>query len=739
MEDYELGLAKTDGGNERPSPEQVTAVKEVLDTIRKDLTDHVFSTREEMNDVRFCRWPGQSKDGRKRDDALNEAAKPFDGASDTRPFTTDSIINFIVAELSTAAAKATPRDTGMESTDARSGGFNSTLIKWLITNQWHDYRRQVELAVQYAYGDSPGAAVFWVDWCEDMEVALQLLTVEDISSMIGAILPEDSSEEEQLNIVDMLTNPERGDDLKDILSNFFPNLRPGRISKMVAQIYKEGEAEFPMPRIKSAMPKMRALRLFKDVFFPRHIEDIQRSPLVALASYYTKSEVREEAAKYGWKKTFVDDLLESGGGRSAFNETALSSAIEAIPTDAKPTNDLYEVLTVFTRAVNEDGIPGVYWQTLSYFVEEPATGRNLFDRKHGGYPCVYFSREALTSCLVDSRGVPEVTNTDQSSIKLLDDSFEDHTQVATNPVRKIPKGYPAGTFRWAPMAEIEIGPRESTSIGYVEPPDYPTANKDHYQRMRRKLSEYWGIPFEEVNERFLVMYSQQRVDGLLNALRQVFTISLQLIDQYMDIERIARITGQSPESIDATRSEREEIQGKYDISLTFDVRDLDMEFLVKKVEVALKFRQIDADNLIDYSKIAVNAVAALDPNWAQDAVRTPEAASAIEAKGAREDLIKMLNGVRPERPQDNHAQNFPARLQILQQEMELRMNNPQAFPPVTPAAAALIQEQMEYLGHQSQQRTNAITGRTGVQETDLSQVGMEQMPPAGPEMQPEVM
>jgi hypothetical protein len=722
-DEYRLDQIAADGGSEPAKNEQVSAVKVHLDKIRSDLSDNVYSERERLAKVRFCQWDGQSADGRKRD-VQGKPALPFDGASDTRPFTADSIINFIIAELVTSATRATPRDSGMESGDSQTGGFNSTIIKWLVTNQWRDYRKSIELAVQYAYGDSPGACMFWTDWCEDMEVSLQKLTVDELAAQIGQQMDPEAPEEEQLNTLDMLFNPERAEDLKAALSSYYPNLSQSRISKVVRSIYKGEDAEFPVPRVKAAMPKMRVLRLFKDVFFDRNVEDIQKAPVVALANYYTEAGVREEAAKYSWKKTFVDSLIEGGKGRSAFNDSALTPAVSAVSTATEPNEDLFEVLTVFTRAVNEDGIPGVYWQTLSYFVEEPATGRNLFDRSHGEYPFDYYARESLTACVVDSRGVAEIAQTDQNSIKLLDDSFEDHTQVATNPVRKIPKGYPSGTFRWGPMAELEIGPRDANNAGYIEPPAYPQANKDHYLRMRRKQAEYWGIPFEEVNERFLVMYSQKRVDDLLDVLRKVFTRSLQLIDQYMEPEQIARITGQSVQSLDQNRRMRSEIQGKYDISLTFDVRDLDMEFLIKKVDTALKIRQLDPSQRINTGAIAVNAIASLDPNWAKDAVRSEAQANSIEEQAAKDDLVKMLNGVQVPLTEDPFSIDPAVRLQTLDKELLLRQQNPQAFPPISMAAAAIIGDYRANLEQMAAQQTNAITGRTGVEPTDLSQIGM---------------
>lgn len=733
-ENYNLGKIAADGGSEKASPEQVSAVKVQLDKIRRDLSDNVYAERERLGKVRFCQWAGQSDDGRKHD-MQGAPALPFDGASDTRPFTADSIINFIISELVTAATRAVPRDTGMESGDSRSGGFNSTLIKWLVQNHWRDYRKSIELAAQYAYGDSPGACMFWTDWCEEMEVSLQKLTVDELAAQIGQQMDPEAPEEEQLNTLDMLFNPERAEDLKATLAGYYPNLSSGRIAKIVRSIYKGEDAEFPVPRVKSALPKMRVLRLFKDVFFDRDVEDIQKAPVVALANYYTESGLLEESAKYGWNKKFVDELVEKGKGRSAFNDSALTPAAAAVSTASEPEKNLFEVLTVFTRAVNEDGIPGVYWQTLSYFVEEPATGRNLFDRAHGEYPFDYYARESLTACVVDSRGVAEIVQTDQNSTKLLDDSFEDHTQVATNPVRKIPKGYPSGTFRWGPMAELEIGPRDANNAGYIEPPAYPQANKDHYLRLRRKMSEYWGIPFEEVNERFLVMYSQKRVDDLLDVLRKVFTRALQLMDQYMEPEQIARITGQSVQSLDQNRRMRSEIQGKYDISLTFDVRDLDMEFLIKKVDTALKIRQLDPSQRINTGAIAVNAIASLDPNWAKDAVRSEEQANALEEQAAKDDLVKMLNGVQVPLQEDPFSINPAIRLQTLDKELMLRQQNPQAFPPISMAAAAIISDYRANLEQMAAQQQNAITGRTGVKQTDLSALGAEAQGSIGTEAQ----
>ena len=724
-----LDFVKADGGREKATADHVLAVKAAIDEVRSDIADHVQAVRADNLNTRLCRWTGQSPDGRKRAEYLDRAPVPFEGASDTQPFTVDGVINFIVAELKTAVLRAVPRDLGMESTDGKAGGYNSTLIKWLVKNQWgQKFKRQVELLGNYTYGDSPAGAILWVDWCEEMEVTMETLAVEEFLAKIVEVMPDEPTEEEGQILIDTLTNPERAIDLRMLLKAHFPQLKPVRINKMVKQLYADGQAEFPLPRVKSAMPDLTALRQFEDVFYPRYVTDLQKSPWIIKRDRLTAAQVREDAAKYEWSQTFVTALLESGKGKSAFDDDLNVRTDISEGPDSGLTGDdkLFEVLHVYARAVNDDGIPGIYWQTVSYFVDEPATDRHLFDRWHGNYPCIHSSRETLSAAVADGRSVSEILRSKQSSIKLLDDSFEDHVQIATNPIMKIPKGAPAGSYSRAPCGQMEVGPREGNALGYMETPPYPAANKDHYQRTRRAIGEYFGIPYEDTNEIFIQLFSQARIDTFLGVFVEAFMMSLQLIDQFMEPEVISQITGRNVEDIQ--EKSRQQIQGRYNISLTFDARDLNGDYLLKMAETVFKYvRNLDDDKRIDGSAIAVRILERLDANLADESVRSLETANAAESEDEKKNLALMLNGIVPHRPEDNRAQNFPVRLKTLQEEMALRQQNPAAFPPMSPVSAQIIQDQFKYLGGQTQQRKNAETGRKTFEETDRADVGREEV------------
>jgi len=84
--------------------------------------------------------------------------------------------------------------------------------------------------------------------------------------------------------------------------------------------------------------------------------------------------------------------------------------------------------------------------------------------------------------------------------------------------------------------------------------------------------------------------------------------------------------------------------------------------------------------------------------------------------------VKMLNGVQVPLQEDPWSIDPAVRKQTIEQEMLLRQQNPQVFPPVSQAAAALIQDYLMNLEQMGAQQTNAITGRTGVEQTDLSKL-----------------
>jgi hypothetical protein len=202
-------------------------------------------------------------------------------------------------------------------------------------------------------------------------------------------------------------------------------------------------------------------------------------------------------------------------------------------------------------------------------------------------------------------------------------------------------------------------------------------------------------------------------------------MSVQLCQEFMTDEMFSRIIGGAGVAVNRTTAE---IQGQFDMALIVDVNDLTLEGITQKTKVVLEnLRPMDTRSIIPYDQIVRNAVASLDPTWAE-AMPTVEQADQRETEEEKGAFVKMLNGVRPEMPESGI--NAPLRLQVLQGEIAPRQANPAAFAPLTQASALLIEERMKYLEFQAKQMENAVTGRIGVDtgKTDAKMTGEEGMP-----------
>ena len=80
-------------------------LKEQFNTSIIETSGYLFLTQR-LDDLRYCRWDGQSDDGRKYSKNLGRQVFPWEGASDIKPYTVDDIILDDVDLMQTAVRNA---------------------------------------------------------------------------------------------------------------------------------------------------------------------------------------------------------------------------------------------------------------------------------------------------------------------------------------------------------------------------------------------------------------------------------------------------------------------------------------------------------------------------------------------------------------------------------------------------------------------------------------------------------
>lgn len=714
----DLNRLGDDGTDRKVTVEELQELFSDVDQIRNTLED-IGSMPDVMEDLRYCRWAGQSTDGRKWKDKLGVTPKPFDGCSDARLPVCDGIVNTHVAEYMNAAARAVPRVKGMDGTDEALAGKIGTLVKYVIRNVWgRQYRRNLEIISNYMEADYPAAGLMEVYWRRERGIRYETIdaySLVNIYYQFAQNLPEDANTDAFVDdLLDVVENPDRAEDLKQLIGMIHPHLKAGRLNKLVRQFYADGVAEFPVPYIRENSPQIRPLRLNVNCFIQSNVRDLNRASGIYVIEHLTRSEVEERAMAEGWSRAFLDELVGKDGeegakGSSAFWDSAVLADNEFL--------NLYEVVRGYKYAANEDGATAICRYTFSKFCSVAAKPREMMRNWHGGMPFVDFVREHLTDKLLDSRPVQHISGTQQHSLKRIHDSYEDHVQTKINPPLISAKNAPSYRLQLAPFGQLEMTGREKPS--YLEGPDYPRAADKHVENIRKELAEYWGLPHKEVGEDMVIMFRQARVDNFLASLADVLKMTTQLCLQYWSDEELTRIVG--GKGLQMLR-EVEEVIRCYDFEFSFDVRDMNMEYIVKKAEIAMKYAvALDERATIRKHVLAGNILQSVDPNWADAALVDVEVADEREQREALAEFGQWLNGI--ETPLKENGVNAALRLQVIQQELVKRQQNPEAFAPLSPAAQAIIENNMKNLQFIIQQQQNAQTGRTGAEESVFNQGG----------------
>src|SRR5581483_3750606 len=495
-EDLKQYTVPGEGGTMTCQPARLTWLKEEF----RHMTLHggwsVNDRRLLAEDTRYCRWPGQSTDGKKHADAdAGKPAFPFEGASDVRMRTADDIINEQVMILMAALMRMQVGVKGTQSNNDQLAANLNVLLQWVIRNQLgSEWITEWTKLAQFRQGDSPGVGFMQVWWKQEWALQQLTVTAQDVLAKAqqaaqGGQLPMDQLQE-------LLTDPARQEELTELMQALWPDLRAGTASTAAEELQSEGKASFPCPYLKENRLAIRARRLMEDIFIPENTTEMQRARVIWVREWFSASELREKERLEEFKPGFVDEVLKHEGETCWRHYTHYhvngdySNRIIERTWDKSRHRGEYEIMTAYFKASNADGVPGIYLVQYHHAVEKPGSDMELVDEKHGQYNFVASLREILTGKLWDTRGIAELSMTEQQSLKLLHDSFMDHAQLSTVPPVKVPASRPKMALVLGPLKLIkENRPGE---ISFMNPPAYPSTNANVQQAIEARLDRYFG-------------------------------------------------------------------------------------------------------------------------------------------------------------------------------------------------------------------------------------------------------
>ena len=696
------------------------ALRQDLDQIVSDGTE-VWARQQQARALRFNLWDGQSEDGRKHADVLGEQPLPFDGACDLRVPLLDGVIQDLKDTVHLLFFRSQVQALPVEPSDAPRAQGISTLLRWLRDREMRaELEDEVELAAEHMFADDPGLAIVEVCWKRDTNLERRTLSLEDLAGLYATgetnpdnIAPDDPRLEPEMlgDFVDMATNPLREPEFAAWLGSVYPLVSAAHLRKAVRELKKTATAELPVPVIRDNRPAVQALRYLEDIFFPLGTADIQRARSVHRREWVNEDELRERAFTLGWDADAVETIIERGRGQSVIagslgqSQPRMGNQFSGPGLAVNEEDHLFEIWWSYSRRVDELGVMGIYCTIWSGSGDAPLKNE-LRSNRHGKYPFVVRPRERTSRQLTESRGLTRPLATHQTEMKIQRDARGNFIQLIASPPHKVRMDRGAFDLIVAPNAQVPV--MRSDDVEWFSPPgQLPAASMEMERTTKHEVDEYVGRMAPDQDPNRVATKQQRGGDRFFQLWREVFTMVLSDCRDYYSVEQIARITGQTGEPAGLQPTD---LDGKWDILIEIDARDMNMEYAMKKLEALTRIMAVDSGGTLDRTPIAEWAAYTIDPVLARRSVRPAGQVTQKEISDTKNAIVQMAAGIEPDMPVEGI--NPQLRMQVLQQTLQGSPQLAQAYQQGGPFAE-LLDNYQKYLTQQVAQEGNKLVGRLG--------------------------
>lgn len=657
------------------------------------------------DDVRYARWAGQTDDGKKHSWARpnGDPAFPFEGASDVRVRLIDRLIRDQKAMLMTAFNSSTLKVGGTEIGDTLAASSATSLMRWLVeTKLKSEFQREAELAADYML--TYGWTCAQITWDRQIGLRRQTMTMEELYAVAEQEQAMGMNNAAQL--IQAIMNESKEDYAVELARQQLPQMKVKDLRKFVRKMRTEGQGELEEVYIQKNLPKITALKPYDEVCFPPETSDLQQARVIFRRQYMTEVELRSMVKNANWDQEFVEAVSKTMGNHYYFNDPNLVPTTTALNSNILRGDNLVEVVWAYYRQLDENDIPSIYYTVFSPHVgNELYAIQEMLNYAHGEYPFIPLRFEMSRRQVTESRGIPEISKTEQDEVKAQHDAFRDRTALEIMPPVKVVKRVGA-LNRIAPGQVLPVSTKDDYT--WMEPP----AGKAEYaisiiRQIEINLGNFYGfIVGEDIDPNKVRMLQQLAVNNWLQFWTQVYKQMFSLCLQFMPEEEVIRITN-AP-----LKQNMSDIHSQYDFNVRFDVRDTDPEFVMEKLKAIVEtVVPLDSGGVIDRNKLVKLVVEAISPDAARELVIDQTTASQKLYKDVINDVGMMMLG-----NEALYVENDPTAETKMQYLQEILQKNPKA------AQAAqgdrifqiLLENYTKNLQMSVEQQKNKQIGRIGV-------------------------
>lgn len=681
----------------------------------------------ECDDVRLTRWEGQSSDGRKWDKNLPDGrrALPWDGASDTRVPLADEVINEMVEGLVVAFRRARIRVQGVESGDMSDAAAVQMFLQQMVRGKLRQaLRDEAEYLAQYAYGY--GWSAVYVGWCREVSKRRRKVGLDE------ALKGYQQMEGDAVGLRELILNPDLEAEAVEGVRALFdaavrklapglyeielPELSDADARRYVRELREKQEADVVLPYVSRNEPEAIALKPWEEILLPPETTDVQQARAVFWRQYLSPAVVRGKVVSEGWDETWAEEAIKHAGAVSVWAVPTTGAGMVRLQdgrfqTSSGDADGLVEVVHGYVRKNDKDGVPAVWCTTFCPHVKPALTNghdlvakHELVDYAHGRYPFVLFRRERLDRGYDQSRSVCEVAGTWQNEEKEQRDMLFNRAHWDTLPPLVVPK-LMGMDYKLGPGAQLPEA--RSNGLRFLDgPAKSPEVALHLIDAIERRTDKYFGRASEKLPPFVGQMKAEKRVGDYLDVWSDVLLMMLALTAQYRP-EEIERVTGRE------LRLNPADVLDQLDLVLTFDVRELDPDYMLQKMDIVSKaILPEDAAGVIDRAKLTALKLRWLDPSLADEIVQDRGPATQAMYREVNNQVAMMALGNEAE-----YTENDPAAAMKMQFMRDIVRRNPkyQQLLQQDERFRTLLVNYEKNLQQSVVQQQNKMVGRLGVE------------------------
>ena len=745
-------------------------VKEQFDEFQRAGGMSLVCAQRDRNDrIRYNRWRGRTSDFRKHRKAIGGDPIPYENGWDGRVYHADGVIEEVGDVLSAAFERAQLKARPTEAADIQKAGYAEIVLRKYRERMGAQVKDEAEFCWQF--GLNNGASIWQVGWDRRLAMKYQPLDMEQLlaaaqnamdalTQMPPAEVPPEMQEKFVLlaNLGPVILDPQRTDEAVELLQMFAHHLAAQLYAgqrkdygsewlnnyelsaktarKVVKELREDGRSRLPAPYLAKNEPFAVAREVGYDYFCPPEMTDLQTAPWHAVRDWLTPEELMARRATDGWDPDWVDAAIKTAGQTSIWGDAIFENDSRTFEGDAEmdsyewnqqdTKSGLIEVITFYKRYIGVEGVPEIkctVWcphalkDPLRPQDEDFCAAHYEYDELPDVYPFAGYRWKKDKRQFINAVGVPQIVGSDQHLIKTTNDQLVDRADMEVNPPWLVDtrlgmryKANPGGQIPRKRAGDIE--PLQLGSGGM--------ATAEHILAgANQRTAEYFGLMREGVLPAKWQAKLGRVTGRYLDACAEMWGMVLKLIQRHASAEELQRICGGDPE-FPATP---EDIAGEYDVSLYFDVKDLDMEFVFKKLDAVIKMAvPVDRAGLIDMGQLVRLIMAAIDPTYSTALVTSDASASQRLFKSTREDIALIMAGNVPDMVENDPtaAKQLEYAQQIIMGDAEGRGGNPlyqQKLKGETPEDQLVQQRMQAWVQNREQsvkQEKNKQIGRDGV-------------------------